>query len=62
NSTGYSATSAADDRADLGTGFVIAGAALVVTGAIVYFTAPRDVAVVPSATGSSLGLAVAGRF
>jgi len=50
-------------RADLATGFTIAGGLLVAAGAVVYVTAPRDaVQIAPIATSRALGLGVAGRF
>jgi hypothetical protein len=53
---------AAVRRADLATGFGVAGAALVISALVVYATAPRDVAVAPVATAGGAGLAIAGRF
>jgi hypothetical protein len=49
-------------RANIGTVFGVGGALLVAAGAVVYLTAPRDVAVIPTATASAGGLAVVGRF
>lgn len=53
----------AGHRADLATGFVIGGAALVGAAVAVYVFAPREtVQIAPIATGRELGLGVAGRF
>jgi hypothetical protein len=50
-------------RADLATGFVIGGAALVAGGLVLYLTAPRErIAVAPLASQSAVGLAAAFRF
>lgn len=50
-------------RADLATGFVIGGAALAVTGAVLYLTAPRErVTVAPTAGPHTAGLSAAVRF
>jgi hypothetical protein len=53
----------AGSRADVATGFAIGGGVLVVAGAVVYLTAPRDtIQVAPIASSHELGLGVAGRF
>lgn len=53
----------AGHEADLATGFMIGGVVLVGAAAAVYFTAPREaIEIAPIATGSKLGLGVAGRF
>lgn len=53
----------AGHRADIATGLVIGGTALVGAAVAVYVLAPRDaVRVEPIATGRELGLGVAGRF
>jgi hypothetical protein len=50
-------------RADVATGFAIAGGIAAVVGAALYLTAPRDaVQVAPIASRHQLGLGVAGRF
>ena len=48
--------------ANVGTGFGVAGALLIGSAAVVFFTAPKDVVVVPTASASAGGLAVVGRF
>jgi tetratricopeptide (TPR) repeat protein len=48
--------------ANVGTGFAVTGLVLVGAGAVVFFTAPKDTVVIPTATASSAGLAVVGRF
>ena len=48
--------------ANVGTGFGVAGVVLMGTAAVLFFTAPKDVVVVPTATASAGGLAVVGRF
>jgi hypothetical protein len=62
NQIGYTNQKSAITRANIGTGFGIAGAALVAAGVVVYVTAPKEVVVIPTATASSGGLAVVGRF
>jgi tetratricopeptide (TPR) repeat protein len=53
----------AGSRANIATGFAIAGGALLVAGAVIYFTAPREsLHVTPLATGSSVGLSLSGAF
>lgn len=59
---GYSAQKDAVALANIGTGFGIAGLALIGAGAVVFLTAPRDVAVTPTVTERSAGLTVVGRF
>jgi len=60
--------SAADDidkagtKADVATVLGIGGVLLVGGAAVLYFTAPREVAVVPMASASSAGVSVVGRF
>jgi hypothetical protein len=52
----------AGSTADLATGVAIAGAALVAAGAVVFFTAPRETVVAPSAGPGTLGVTVSRRF
>jgi hypothetical protein len=53
----------AGSRADVATGFAIAGGVVVAAGVAVYLTAPREaVQVAPIAGSHELGLGVAGRF
>ena len=61
---GLSEIEDAGGRADLATGFAIAGVALAAVGVIVYVTAPeeRGVTVAPTATSSSAGLVLGGTF
>lgn len=61
---GLSEIDDAGARADLATGFAIAGVALAAAGVIVYVTAPseRGVTVAPTATSSSAGLVLGGTF
>jgi hypothetical protein len=62
NAEGFTAQSDAVTLANIGTVFGIGGLALMTAGAIVYFTAPKDVVVAPTATAQSAGVAVVGRF
>jgi hypothetical protein len=48
--------------AHIGTVVGVGGVVLMGTAAVVFLTAPRDVAVIPTATASAGGLAVVGRF
>jgi hypothetical protein len=59
---GYSAQTDAITLANMGTGFGIAGLALIGAGAVVFLTAPRDVAVSPTVTERSAGVTIVGRF
>lgn len=61
--TGDSAIAHAQRLADIGTGFAIGAGALVATSAVLYFTAPRTpVTVAPTATATSVGVTLGGRF
>ena len=61
---GLDAIDSAGSKADLATGFAIAGVALAAVGVIVYVTAPKErgVTVAPTATSSSAGLVLGGTF
>ncbi len=48
--------------ADVGTGLGVVGIAAIVSGAILYATAPKDLVVTPMASNRSAGLAISGRF
>jgi hypothetical protein len=52
----------AGSLADLGTVVGIVGAAALVTGIVLYTTAPKDLVVAPLASNQSAGLAISGRF
>jgi hypothetical protein len=53
----------AGSKADLATVLGIGGTALVVAGAVLYFTAPREgVAVAPMASATTAGMSISGRF
>jgi tetratricopeptide (TPR) repeat protein len=52
----------AGSLADLGTVIGVVGAAALVTGIVLYATAPKDLAVAPMATNQSAGVAISGRF
>jgi hypothetical protein len=60
--TSYQHAVDAGSLADVGTVFGAVGVAALAAGAIVYFTAPRDVIVAPTASGQAAGLAISGRF
>jgi hypothetical protein len=62
NMEGYQGQLDAVSLANIGTGFGIGGLALMVAGAVVFVTAPKDVVVTPTVTSQSAGLAVVGRF
>ena len=62
NIDGYNKLESAITLANVGTVVGVAGALLIGAGAVVFFTAPRDVVVAPIATPQSAGLAVVGRF
>lgn len=59
---GYSAQKDAVSLANIGTGFGVAGLALIGAGAVVFLTAPRDVTVAPTVTERSTGLTIVGHF
>jgi tetratricopeptide (TPR) repeat protein len=53
----------AGSRADLATGFAVAGGVLVTAAVIVYVTAPREAfTVAPTASASTVGVTLSGRF
>jgi hypothetical protein len=58
---GDAAIDRAGRRADLATGFAVAGALLAGAAAAVFFTAPSETVVAPLAAGP-LGIGVVGRF
>lgn len=60
--TGYATTSDAITLANAGTVISIVGAAAIVTGAVVWFTAPKDIVVAPAASGQGAGISVSGTF
>ena len=61
--TGDRAIARAQRLADVGTGFAVAAGALAVTSAILYVTAPRTaVSVSPTASATSVGVSLGGRF
>jgi hypothetical protein len=62
NTDGKKAQDSAISLANLGTGFAVGGLVLVGAGVVVFLTAPKDTVVIPTATASSAGLAVVGRF
>ncbi|MDB4954525.1 MAG: hypothetical protein JWO36_2094 [Myxococcales bacterium] len=63
NLIGRAETHHAQTLGNIGTGIAFTGAALLATGAIIYFIAPRDSMIVtPTASTESAGLAVIGRF
>ena len=62
NAAGYGGASRAITLANVGTVVGTVGVAMVAAAAVVYFTAPRDVVVTPTASTESAGLAVVGRF
>jgi hypothetical protein len=62
DSVGTEAIHDAQHLADIGTGFAIACGALAATAAVVYLTAPRDTAVIPTATAHGAGVALSGSF
>lgn len=64
NDAGDRAIADAQGRADLGTGFAIGAIALLGTGAVLYFTAPREpsVQVAPVAIDRGGGVTIRGRF
>jgi hypothetical protein len=62
--SGKRAIDRAGTKADVGTGFLIAGAALAITGVVVYVTSPtrHRISVSPMATSSTAGVMLGGRF
>jgi tetratricopeptide (TPR) repeat protein len=62
NVIGYSAQSNARTLANVGTGFGVAGLAVIGAGAVVFLTAPRDLVVAPTVSERSAGVTVVGRF
>ncbi|HEY5921776.1 MAG TPA: tetratricopeptide repeat protein [Kofleriaceae bacterium] len=62
NDDGFTALNNAITQANIGTAVGVVGAVLIGGAAVVFLTAPKDVVVIPTATASSGGLAVVGRF
>jgi hypothetical protein len=63
NAAGRKTIGDAQTLANAGTGFAIGAAVLAGVAAVVFVTAPRDpIVVAPTATASSVGVAVTGRF
>jgi hypothetical protein len=59
---GTNAIHDAQTLADFGTGFGIAAVALGIGATVIYFTAPREAAVAPVVTPTSVGVAISARF
>lgn len=60
---GVTALDNAIHTANIGTGFAIAAAVLAASGAVLYFTAPKDTIVVtPTAGGGAAGVVISGSF
>lgn len=50
-------------RANIATGFAVAGGALIAAGVVIFLTAPREsIQLAPTATASSVGLSLSGAF
>jgi hypothetical protein len=62
NANGAHEVERAGRDADIATGFAIAGAVLAAGAAVLYFTAPSELVVAPTATTSSAGLSIRGAF
>ena len=62
DNTGFTAVNDAGSLADIATGVGIVGLAAVGVGAVLSFTAPREVVVAPTATASSAGVSISGHF
>lgn len=62
NDDGFANQNSAITQAHIATFVGVAGLGLIVGGAVVWVTAPRDLVVIPTATADAAGLAVVGRF
>lgn len=62
NPEGYAKTNSAGTLANVGTVFSAVGIGLVATAAVVYFTAPKDTVLAPSASPSGVGVTLSGSF
>jgi hypothetical protein len=60
--TGFTTTSDAITLANVGTVVGVVGIAGVVAGALVWYTAPKDIVVTPTASGQGAGISVSGTF
>jgi hypothetical protein len=60
--SGFSTTSSAITLANAGTVIGVVGLAGVVAGAVVWYTAPKDIVVAPAASGQGAGISVSGTF
>lgn len=60
--TGFATTSDAISLANVGTVFALVGAGAILAGGVVYFTAPKEMVVAPTASGQGAGISVSGTF
>jgi hypothetical protein len=59
---GLSTTTSAITLANVGTVFAIAGVGAMIAGGVVYFTAPKEIVVTPTASGQGGGISISGTF
>jgi hypothetical protein len=59
---GFAATNRARNLATVGTVLGVGGLALIAGGAVVFFTAPRDLVITPTVTSQSAGVTLVGNF
>ena len=62
DSIGYAKINSDTSLANVGTGFAVAGIAAAVVGAVVFFTAPRDVVVAPAISGRDASVSLTVHF
>lgn len=60
--TGTHQLHTAQHLADIGTGFAVGCGVLAAAAAVVYFTAPRDAVIAPTASAQAVGVVITGRF
>jgi hypothetical protein len=60
--SGFSTTSSAITLANAGTVISVVGIAALAAGAVVWYTAPKDIVVAPAASGQGAGISVSGTF
>jgi hypothetical protein len=59
---GYTTTTDAITLANVGTVFAAVGVGAIIAGGIVYFTAPKEFVVTPTASGQGAGISISGTF
>jgi hypothetical protein len=62
DATGYTSANNAITLANVGTVFAVVGVGAIIAGGVVYFTAPKELVVTPTASAQGGGIAISGTF